>query len=480
MAKVGSYGAGPQGANPDDEATPVDKNKFKEQLKKVDAVEKTDPDQKSKKRKPGKEEEDIEQASQAILAAQPPPSGAPSLLGSSGSQAGTPSVSSSESSSSSNAGQSYTPSGQTATPPPPSTDEPVETSASNEADNMTQVPQEIEFDEIDFDTSVPSQIPLPAPSSSAQAPAKPPSSSPNTAESRSKEAEPADLSENKAAKILKSKKSFPFNKNKEQYRQELKTALQKYEHDLKLEPIPEKKQPTLAAPAPVKKISKSETLEKEVTSLSEEQEETKIGPVKSGAKAKTSEKLPEEVLKKAVSKHKGEKQEPDEKIEPASTATMAQAPITIPINEPPPMPAQAASASYLSPQVHELFQTMIGLVMVKQVTSEGGPATEMEVALNNPEYANSKFYGLTIKITEYKSAPGAYNIELVGSSDQTKILEEQKRKLISALNDNRYSLPFTVNRLDVSLKKDDKEFLFKRKESVKGDSKDAGDNQTSP
>jgi hypothetical protein len=80
-------------------------------------------------------------------------------------------------------------------------------------------------------------------------------------------------------------------------------------------------------------------------------------------------------------------------------------------------------------------------------------------------------------ITEYKTAPGSFNIELMGNGSQNKILSDEKAKLISALNDNRYNLPFTVNRLDVSLKKEESDFLFKRKESVKGDNKDTRDQQ---
>lgn len=132
--------------------------------------------------------------------------------------------------------------------------------------------------------------------------------------------------------------------------------------------------------------------------------------------------------------------------------------------------------SFLSPEVHELFQTLVGLVMVKQLTKDGNIMTTTEVSLNNPEYQNSKFYGLKIVITEYETAKGSFNIELQGNSQQNAVLQKESAKLISAFADNRYNLPFTINRLEISVKKEE-DFLFKRKESVKGGNKDMHDNK---
>lgn len=112
---------------------------------------------------------------------------------------------------------------------------------------------------------------------------------------------------------------------------------------------------------------------------------------------------------------------------------------------------------------------------MKQIASEGLKGTQTEISLNNPEYESSKFYGLKIVITEYETAPGAYNIELQGDDVQTSVLTAESQKLISAFNDNRYNLPFTINRLDISLKKGESDYRFKRKGSVKGDQAGTGD-----
>lgn len=479
MAKVGSYGAGPQGTNPDDETTPINKDKFKEQLKKVDAVDKTDPDQKSKKRKPGKEEEDIEQAQQAIQA--PSVTSHPLLSTSTKSTSAASIEPSKHAKTSVSSEASYTPhkklssttgdeqtdapqtqasskapytSQQNTTSTPPDQENPPQTSSGSQADNITQFPQQIAYDELDFDTNPPLQTPSSLAANPQTTTTKKPSDTTST-----------EKKEVKKSGKEKLKPQLPFSKTKEKYRQELKVALEKYEHDLGLTPLVKKQNLQDSPYAPQKKIISDKKVENEEPVFQPQETKKTVEPSKASLEAL-------EKKQKLQSKKR-------EKIEDSNTSELPPSPPLIsPINLAPPSPSPAPSASYLSPEVHELFQTMIGLVMIKQINSDTGGSSEMEIALNNPEYSSSKFFGLTIKITEFKSAPGAYNIELVGSASQTQLLEQEKRKLISALNDNRYSLPFTVNRLEVSLKKEDKDFLFKRKESVKGDSNNASDNQT--
>lgn len=145
-----------------------------------------------------------------------------------------------------------------------------------------------------------------------------------------------------------------------------------------------------------------------------------------------------------------------------------------PLASNPTAPDTAPLQSYLSSDVHELFQTMVGVVMIKQLTQEKMAGTQTEVSLTNPEYAKSPFYGLKIIVTEYKTAPGSFNIELQGNGAQNAILSAQAAKLISAFGDNRYNLPFTVNRLEITVRKDEKDYLFKRKESMQGEKDNHG------
>jgi hypothetical protein len=167
-------------------------------------------------------------------------------------------------------------------------------------------------------------------------------------------------------------------------------------------------------------------------------------------------------LESSIKSSKKKLIEPEKKEADALTAQASNnliAPLLPPMSQAPSAPESLPQGSYLSPQTHELFQTMVGLVMMKQLTSEGMQGTQMEISLNNPEYQNSLFYGLKIVITEYKTAPGSYNLELQGNGVQNARLSAESAKLISAFNDNRYNLPFTINRLDISLPKEEKEFL---------------------
>lgn len=453
MAKVGSYGGGPQGANPDDDSTPINKDKFKEQLKKVDAVEKTDPDQKSKKRKPGKEEEDNELAQQALQGQNLPPLGAQPHLGSENQNA-SPKVSQSPSSSNTaNSSNSYTPQGSPAPQGAPFED----------SDQGANIPQDIDLDEFDFNDINQTQN----------------SSSDDSSSSQNNTSSQANAWQNntpETKKPLEAKKTGPLTDQHEKAKKLQKPLTQAKSKD-SLEPKLKKPQLQPPSSSSVKKNIAQETF------ISKKNDDHKQSSFKEVSKppqpheqiiaSKHETPSTEGSIQPLTKKQKEKKEHKIQEVDSSSSATMGMSPLPIPINGPPPEPMAQTQASYLSPAVHELFQTMVGLVMVKQITNEGGAASLMEIALNNPQYANSKFFGLTIKITEFKSAPGSYNIELIGSSSQTQILETEKIKLISALNDNRYSLPFTVNRLDVSLKKDDKDFLFKRKESVKGDNKDA-------
>lgn len=458
MAKVGTYGPGAAGGNPDDEATPINKNKFKEELKKVDAVDKTDPDQKSKKRKPGKEEEVQLEAEAALIASAPPPQ-APSILSAQAPSQDTTSDTSVSTSSDTQASQSYLPKQAPLAQAPPQ--QPLAADAtSSETDIQAQEPQEMDFNDIDFDYPQTNQTNNP-----------PPSQAPSSSKSKAlRSQEPSDeTKEKKRAPAMLEAKVPGSRKTLEDLKKETLESLKKYEHTAGKTP--------LASDEELLKIEPSKPDRPHI--LPTEELKDFKGLKQEGTKVKKTIQTSEKPLETKPSGKKESKESKKSK-EPID-ATAHEMPISappVPIAGPPPIPEAPASGSYLSPQVHELFQTMVGLVMVKQITDAGQIGTEMEVSLNNPEYEKSLFYGLTIKITEFKSAPGSYNIELIGNSAQGKLLTQESRKLISAFQDNRYNLPFTVNRLDISLKKEDKEYLFKRKESVTGDGKNAGDQQS--
>jgi hypothetical protein len=78
-------------------------------------------------------------------------------------------------------------------------------------------------------------------------------------------------------------------------------------------------------------------------------------------------------------------------------------------------------------------------------------------------------------ITEYQTAPGAYNIELQGNSQQNTLITPKLQSLTAAFADPRNALPFTVNRLEVTLKKEDAEKKVRKVQSTTSGQKDFDD-----
>jgi len=497
MSNIGPFNPSGSSKGGSDDTKKVDKEKFKQKMRQVEAVDKADPDQKAKKRKPTKDEEEQLKASSEPVESIDQTGNAASLL--------TPNIphltpqplQGTDSSSSSHLSTSYIPSGSPpkkglgsssmpqppVTPPssplgsgyeddqsPPSFPSPVSPSTPSYSNSSAPTPDDSsDFFGDAFDTDYPTD-----------------DNSLNTSPSQSSQNPEPSRSEKKTKTP-----STPEKKDTQDIARTTPTFSQKQE-------VAKKNTSPILPPHEGPKSAKlGKSLEAKYTVDSHLETPKKRFPPKSDHeiyKSKDSQhEAPLEIQSPFESKplqahtdHLDDKLAPihekpsksktlkiEEPTEPAQQVSQTLPPMSLAPQAPPP----PASASYLSPEVHQLFQTMVGLVMIKQLTHEGMQGTQTEISLDNPAYEKSQFFGLKIVITEYKTAPGSFNIELMGNGSQNKILSDEKAKLISALNDNRYNLPFTVNRLDVSLKKEESDFLFKRKESVKGDNKDTRDQQ---
>jgi hypothetical protein len=418
-----------KGAEPSKAVNP---EKFKKEMTKVKEVEKTDPEGQAKKRKPSREEEEQLQAEQAILAPSPlnphhhtlfeSGSGTPktgNALGSSdnatsrsssGAVEGVPDYESQEPSQSSFQGQ-----GIPNTPDDPLvfSDDPLN-STQNDSNNTQNSSQ----------------------TTSTQKKTPEPTQDQHTPQKLAASHQPKLQSTHPALAIKKKPRS---QKPKPEGSTSLKTQ-------------------TTSTQPTSKKLSKTPS-KNQTQDLDHQHIEPSQNPKKSPSNHRKDPKT-------------HQKQTSLPQVD--STPTQIPGTIAVPfaLDGTPTPPVTPTNAGYLSPQVHQIFQTMVGLVIVKQLT-EGSEGTQTQISLNNPEYENSIFYGLKLVITQYKTAPGAFNIELQGTSTQNALLNAESAKLISALNDNRYNLPFTINRLEVSLKKEDEStFLFKRKQKLDKDPKD--------
>lgn len=131
----------------------------------------------------------------------------------------------------------------------------------------------------------------------------------------------------------------------------------------------------------------------------------------------------------------------------------------IEMQAPPPLPpqvvplAQAATAHaapYLSPEILPLFYQMVGTIYV-MITPPGISRTEM--VLNAPSFAHSKFFGATITIEKYATAPDSLNIRLSGSNEAVATFNQNLPSLIASFQTGNF--PFRIGRLEA-------EYAFER------------------
>lgn len=151
---------------------------------------------------------------------------------------------------------------------------------------------------------------------------------------------------------------------------------------------------------------------------------------------------------------KGQKQGREEKILEIQALSLPQLPSNI---EPMATSATKEVATYLTPSTVSLFYQMVGTIYVMQ--GEQG-INRTEVVLNNPAYANSKFFGATITIEKYATAPDSFNIRLSGSHEAVVSFKENIPSLMNAFENGNFN--FRIARIDAeySIEKP----LFRRKE----------------
>ncbi len=109
------------------------------------------------------------------------------------------------------------------------------------------------------------------------------------------------------------------------------------------------------------------------------------------------------------------------------------------------MAATTVATRYLSPDILPLFFQMVGSIMIM---TSGGGISRTEVTLNAPGFANSKFYGSTIEIIKYSTAPDSLNIRLTGSNEAVTKFNENIPSLMAAFQGGKFN--FRIGRLEAS------------------------------
>lgn len=156
--------------------------------------------------------------------------------------------------------------------------------------------------------------------------------------------------------------------------------------------------------------------------------------------------LPEGAWEAMTEKERKEvKEKPKEGAEtPLTTALPEKVPS---MGAPPPTQAGAttpvsAPFANLPPQVQQLYERMVGVMTVMHETG----VTQTTINLDNPRFSNSAFFGTQIIITEFSTAPKAFNIELLGNQQAVNLISQNTEELLAAFQTGQYN--FKVNRID--------------------------------
>jgi hypothetical protein len=103
---------------------------------------------------------------------------------------------------------------------------------------------------------------------------------------------------------------------------------------------------------------------------------------------------------------------------------------------------------------------MVGTILV--MTNQGISTTE--ILLNNPAFAGSKFFGASIEIIKYSSAPDSLNIRLSGSNEAVTAFNQSIPGLMAAFQTGGFQ--FRIGRIEATYAIDRP--AFHRKEERQG------------
>jgi len=109
---------------------------------------------------------------------------------------------------------------------------------------------------------------------------------------------------------------------------------------------------------------------------------------------------------------------------------------------------------YLHPDIVPLFEKMVGTII--QLQAQG--VTQTEVMLNSPAFTSSLFFGSSIVLQKYSTAPDSFNIFLKGPTQAVNMFSENLDGLYDAFKKSNIN----IGRLEAQHEKP----LFQRKEKT--------------
>ncbi len=136
---------------------------------------------------------------------------------------------------------------------------------------------------------------------------------------------------------------------------------------------------------------------------------------------------------------------PPDAFHPLSPTT----PASIPLAQGP----EHGDTPLLSADLLALYRRVVGAIAV-MVSPKGD--SRMEFVLDSPSFVNSPFYGSTVTIERFSSAPYQLNIELTGSNEAVALFNQNVPRFMDTFRQGNFS--YTVQRMSASHKP-----LFRRR-----------------
>jgi hypothetical protein len=125
-----------------------------------------------------------------------------------------------------------------------------------------------------------------------------------------------------------------------------------------------------------------------------------------------------------------------------------------------PPPQVAPAYTLLNGEMLALFEKMVSQIFIMQANG----LNETTIHLNTSEFSSSIFSGAQIVIREYSTAPLAFNIEFLGTAQNTLYFEQNIASLRAAFASEKRN--YSIHRIDSRLQQKGEKPLFHRKEKT--------------
>ena len=111
---------------------------------------------------------------------------------------------------------------------------------------------------------------------------------------------------------------------------------------------------------------------------------------------------------------------------------------------------ETGSSSSIQPIVHveALFEKMASSMIIMDLCQE----TQTTLVLDHPHLSGSVFFGTTITIKEFSTAPKAFNVEILSNPTAIATILQQQDHLLSLFAKGNF--PFTIHRFDSGIQQE--------------------------